>query len=54
MLRVPFGLCYLWLISKLLNRSVSGNSFSFFIEGITYFKIIVYKLSLDSFMQISF
>ena len=40
MSRVPFGLCHLWLIAKLENRSVSGNAFNFFIEVITYFKII--------------
>lgn len=51
--RVPFGLCYSWLISKLENRSVSGNSFNFFIEVITILKEF-YKLNMDSFMQISF
>lgn len=40
MLCVPFGLCHLWLIAKLENRSVSGSAFSSFIEVITYFKII--------------
>lgn len=40
----PFGLGHSWLISKLENRSIPGNSFSLLIEALAYFKIIFKKI----------
>lgn len=40
MLVRAFWSVYSWLISKLEYRLIPGNSFSFLIEMIAYFKII--------------